>query len=261
MTPRVARILRRLGAGAPVQSVEMRLVHAQIGGRAVNFCINRPRDVIQRQHVKGQFYEAPELADLAAVFPAGGTFVDIGANIGNHTLWAALFMGASKVIAFEPNPKAIDVLVPNVAVNGLTGIVDLSHLGVGLGAAASEGFGVQRAPGNLGAAQLEEGTGALTVERADVLLKGIAPDMIKIDVEGMEIDVLAGLSGVLERCQPILFVEVDTHNAEAFSAWLNSSGYATAKSYKRYAENENHLVAPTAALASVTAALATGVPA
>jgi len=255
MNARVARLLRDLSDGAPIQSAQMQLTHAVIEGRVVNFCITRPRDIIQSQHMKGRFYEAPELADLARVFPHGGTFVDIGANIGNHTLWAALFMGAGRVIAFEPNPKAIEILVPNVMVNGLSDVVDLSHLGLGLGAEASGGFGVERMPGNLGAAKLAAGTGDLRVERADSLLEGQTPDMIKIDVEGMEMDVLAGLSGVLSRCRPALFVEVDASNAGAFADWSAQNGYAVAKTYSRYEDNLNHLCVDAAAVSHAQSVL------
>jgi Met-10+ like-protein len=54
---------------------------------------------------KGVFYEREELEIIATHFK-GGTFVDIGANVGNHSIFAAKFLGASKVIAFEPNPTA-----------------------------------------------------------------------------------------------------------------------------------------------------------
>ncbi|MEL7100004.1 MAG: FkbM family methyltransferase [Pseudomonadota bacterium] len=255
MNARVAHLLRDLSDGAPIQSVQMQLTHAVIDGRAVNFCITRPRDIIQSQHLNGRFYEAAELADLARIFPRGGVFVDIGANIGNHTLWAALFMGAARVIAFEPNPKAVDLLVPNVMINGIGDVVDLSHLGLGLGAQASSGFGLERTPGNLGATKLEAGAGYLRVERADGLLRDQTPDMIKIDVEGMEMDVLSGLSGVLKRCRPALFVEVDTANADDFAAWCDANGYAVAKTYSRYEDNLNHLCVDATALSQAQTAL------
>jgi len=239
--------VRRLIAGrAPVVSPTLRVVHAHVGGRLVRFCSSMQRDPIQRHHRAGAFYEAEELAALTPLFPRGGTFVDIGANIGNHTLYAALFLGAGRVIPFEPNPLAWELLVTNVLLNDLTGVVALDRLGVGLADRAQGGFAMEARDRNLGGARMLAEGGSLRVERGDAMLADETPDLIKIDVEGMEMAVLSGLDGLLDRCAPVLMVEVDNDNAEGFGAWVARRGYVTLHTHARYAANRNHIIVPEA---------------
>ena len=256
MIPRIKRIQKRLRLGRPVESVKLQIVQARVLERAVTFCVNMKNDPVQRNHRRGQFYEMSELSRLASVFPKGGVFVDIGANVGNHTLFAALFLGASRVIPFEPNPKAFELLVSNVLVNGLRDTVDLSKLGVGVSDAQGGGFAMQDRDRNLGGAKMLEGQGELEVHRGDALLEGVTPDFIKIDVEGMEMQVLAGLSGVLERARPVMMVEVDNAVEADFLAWVTAQGYALFATHQRYRLNKNHLICDAGDLDRLTKAYA-----
>lgn len=255
MNKRIERVLRRLRQGKPIESVEMQLIHTRVRDVAVTFCVNRDRDPIQRKHRKGMFYEPKELFELTDVFPEGGTFVDIGSNIGNHSLFAGLFLKAGRIIPIEPNPLAIELLLQNLIVNGLLDRVDLSHVGHGVSDVASGGFAMDDRPRNLGGAQMVEGAGDLRVERADVLLANDTPDFIKIDVEGMELKVLASLEGVLARCRPIILVEVDNPLADGFHDWVRAAGYGVVRSYKRYASNTNFMIADAARVEALNAKL------
>ncbi len=242
MTPLVTRILKRLRLGRPVESPQVTLVHAQVMDKDVTFCVNMENDPIQRNHRRGGFYEMHELREIAEIFPKGGTFVDIGANVGNHSLFAALFFGAGKVIPFEPNRLAFQLLIENVLVNGLRDKFDLSKLGVGVSDAQQDGFAMEKRNRNLGAAKMLAGKGKLSVYSGDELLEGIKPAMIKIDVEGMELQVLNGLKKVIKAARPIMLVEVDNTNEEAFLAWAKTQKYAVLKTYQRYRLNKNHLL-------------------
>ena len=184
MTPEINKILKRLRLGRPVQSRALELTHVRIGEQKVIFCTDMENDPIQRNHRRGQFYEGKELNGLKEVFPKGGTFVDIGANVGNHSLFAAMFLGAGKVVPFEPNPRAYRLLINNVLVNGLEQVFDLSKLGVGLSDMQEGGFAMEKRARNLGGAKMLPGEGKLQVFKGDTLLEGIEPAMIKIDVEG-----------------------------------------------------------------------------
>lgn len=254
--PRLAHTLRSLADGEPVQSVNLQLVHARVLDVPVTFCVNRKNDPIQRHHRRGTFYELTELQALRTVFPKGGVFVDIGANVGNHTLFAAQHLLASRVIPFEPNPLAYDLLIQNVLVNGLRGVVDLSKLGVGLSDSRSGGYEMEERRRNLGAARMLPGEGDLQVYRADDLLPEVRPDMIKIDVESMEMQVLDGLSGILDHCRPVLLVEVHVDNDDAFAAWMDRAGYAVIITYQHYKSNRNYIIADRAKAAEMQQQLA-----
>ena len=251
MRPGPTRHYRRLSRGRGRECGPLSLVHAQILGKPVTFCVDMENDPIQRNHRRGQFYEQRELRALASIFPKGGTFLDIGANIGNHTLFAALFLEAGRVIPVEPNQRAYNLLVNNVIVNGLRDTVDLSCLGVGVSDERSGGFAMERRDRNLGAARMIAGQGDLEVFRADALFAEETPDFIKIDVEAMELKALAGLTGLLARCRPLIMVEVDNENDAAFEIWMHENGYASLNVHQRYKTNKNHLIVDEARLAEL----------
>ena len=231
-----------MASGAPVGFDGVLLTSAKVHGRQMFFATDKRRDPIQRHHRNGTFYEEADLALIRQHFPAGGCFVDIGANVGNHSLYAATFLCAAKVIPFEPNPKVIRLLMANMALNGVTDVVRFDHLGMGLSDAPGEGFGVEERSTNLGAARLLEGEGDIPVTTGDLALTDEVPDFIKIDVEGMEIGVLNGLAETVKRCQPMMLVEVDEANYAAFEAWMAAHSYRALEVIQRYATNKNFLV-------------------
>ncbi len=199
----------------------------RIAGAEIAFAVDNPTDAIQRHHVAGTFYEPEELDLIAAHCPPGAVYVDIGANIGNHLLFVAAFLAPARLIPFEPNPEAISLLRANVEANGLSGITDLSHLGVGVSDREEEGMGLAFTPINLGGARMRKG-GTIATRTGDAMLAGVTPDFVKIDVEGMEMAVLAGLSATLARARPVILVEVHDANLAAFRGWLAGAGYRKA---------------------------------
>ena len=254
--PKAVRRLRRaLRKGKPWSSPKIQLTHAEVLGRAVSFCTNKRRDPIQRSHRNGTFYELEELSRLRAVAPRGGVYVDFGANVGNHSLFFALFMEARQVIPVEPNPLAYELLVANTIVNGLSDVIAFDRLGVGVSDTHAGGFAMEETRRNLGGARMLAGEGEIDVYSGQDLLRDVAPDFIKIDVEGMEMQVLEGLGDVLDRSQPMIFAEVDNENAKSFAAWARAHGYEIAFSLQRYRSNKNHLLVPAADAARVRAAM------
>jgi FkbM family methyltransferase len=233
-----------LEGGASYLFHDLKIATCVIDGKPVNFATDMKRDPIQRANRNGVFYEPEELELIRQHFPAGGVFVDIGANVGNHSLFVGRFLAPSKVIPFEPNPLAYRLLLVNVAINGLTGVFDLSHIGMGLSDKEQAGFAMTERQKNLGAARMVEGAGDIAVIRGDDALAGIVPDFIKIDVEGMEMMVLAGLGETIGKSRPKILIEVDNKNAADFFEWVDAAGYAVAETIERYPVNKNHFLIP-----------------
>ncbi len=236
--------LGRLAQGAAVEFPPMNVVRARIEERDVTFCCNMHRDPIQKKHRAGTFFEAEELSQLRGLLPRGMRMLDVGANVGNHALFFALFHGATRIVVIEPNPLALAPLVANIVMNGVQDVVDMSALGIGLSNTSEGGFGMKRHDRNLGATRMRPGKGDLQVHAGDDLFDGEDFDFIKIDVEGMEMKVLAGLEKTIQRCKPMMFIEVDDDNAEAFSVWLSEAGYRTRSQLRHYGVNENYLIEP-----------------
>ena len=213
-------------------------------GTSMRFLVSNPFDLIQRHHAEGKVYEAEELALIAEHFERGQTFVDVGANVGNHAVVAACHLGAAQVIAFEPGLTAHTVLVVNRALNGLS---RLEIRKLALSDQPGETLLVTPQPHNLGGSHLaEEGFGQrVETARGDDLLKDRAVDFIKMDVEGHEMKVLDGLSQTVASRRPKLFIEVDDTNRPAFDIWCAANGYDAAATFRRYSTSENVLATPS----------------
>jgi len=136
--------------------------------------------------------------------------LDIGANIGNHTLVFSRY--ADTVYSFEPIPEIFSVLSRNIAQNGIENVHAFNK-------ALSDSCGRQviyiNREGNLGASSLHRKTGdteeaVIDSVRGDDFLSesGIERvDLIKMDVEGHEFNVLAGLEHAISRCRPLVIME------------------------------------------------------
>jgi len=66
---------------------EGKIVHFRKGGRDIRFFVVDPEDTIQAVHLSGDFYEREELEIIEQFWRPDGVFVDIGANVGNHTIF------------------------------------------------------------------------------------------------------------------------------------------------------------------------------
>jgi FkbM family methyltransferase len=184
--------------------------------------------VIEREQMRGQFFEPDELRYLAGRLPRGLKIVDAGANTGNHTVFFAAVMEAERVLPIEPHPRAAAAVQASVSANRL-GNVDLSCLGVALGASAGRLRPVLSAGGGLGATRyVPDPDGPITVAQLDELAPGPV-DFVKIDVEGMEMDVLASASALIARHRPALYIEILDANVRPFMAWVDAHGYRVEK--------------------------------
>lgn len=136
--------------------------------------------------------------------------LDIGANIGNHTL--AFATVASRVHAFEPIPRIHALLRQNVEQNALP---DVTLHAVALSDSDGEATIHMVTDGNYGASSFDQRAGvseAVTVQRrrGDALLAELGVgkvDFIKIDVEAHEVYVLRGLMDTLQRQRPFITME------------------------------------------------------
>lgn len=236
------------------------VVRTVILDQPIQFFITNPRDSIQKHHARGTFYETEELEIIRQWCPPGAVFCDIGANIGNHALYALKFLHPAKVILFEPNPEVIRILLTNLGLNGVLDRCDVTNLGIGLSDVPAENRAISAPRGNLGGGRIvesDQADGGIPLRRGDDVLQDMAPTFLKIDVEGMELAVLAGLSDTIARHRPTIFIEVDQVNRAAFLDWLAAQNYAVKARYRRYRANENFLIVPRRAARPEAAEAAT----
>jgi FkbM family methyltransferase len=221
------------------------VVHISYEGTPYDVFVLDANDHIAQMLMKhGSFYEKEELELIRKHVPENAFVIEVGANIGNHTIYFEKVLRCRNNIVFEPNPPAVRALRLTMQLNGLQR-VDTSYLGLAL--SDGNGNGEMSTPAtNLGGASFSPNEdGSIRCVAADDLLGDqVVADFIKIDVEGTEMRVLAGMKQLISRCRPLMFIEVDASNEDAFHEWLQTWAYEIRESYKRYRPNKNYLVAP-----------------
>lgn len=209
-----------------VEALEQEPVFMPIryGDRTLRLPYTGLNPVIEREQMRGLFFEEEELDYLAERLPRGLRILDVGANTGNHTLFFAAAMEAETVIPFEPHQRAAAAIRALVAENRLAN-VDLSWLGVAVGAAEGRLRPNPVTSAGLGATSfVEDANGSARLATLDAMVAGPV-DFIKIDVEGMEMAVLAGAAGLIARRRPFLYIEVLDGNVAELTAWVDGHDY------------------------------------
>ena len=156
-------------------------------------------------------YEKGILTFLQSNLRKGDCFVDVGANIGLMSIFASNCVGnEGQVLAYEAHPKTAELLKENIGLNQLLNIQVCQY------ALGSE-EGQTKIYDNW---QINRGGASLIVKTNDSVAfdieihqldnkipSNLIPKVIKIDVEGFELEVLKGASETIKRFQPILIVE------------------------------------------------------
>jgi FkbM family methyltransferase len=173
----------------------------------------------------GTFYEhdvLERIRDRLGAARRTGAAVDAGAFIGTHAVFFARMCDLAPVLAFEPNPATFPVLVENVSVNGASDAVVCLNAGVGSASGAGEIIpGGHQNQGMTRIAVCAAAAGAVPMTTIDVQASSRSLGdlaLIKIDVEGAELDVLDGAREVIAAHRPVLCIEI--HTAENVRAAL-----------------------------------------
>jgi len=194
------------------------------------YVVYNPNDVYIGKAIEryGEYAEQ-EARALRSFCESGSIVVEVGANIGTHTQMLSRRVGASGfVYAYEPQRIVFQTLCANLALNSMVN-VDARCAAVG----ADAGF--VRIPdidytreGNFGGVEVSRYPQGRRVRqvRLDDDLEVDRLDLIKVDAEGMELDVLLGAAGLLRRFKPLLYVENDRQEkSEALIRHIMGIGY------------------------------------
>ncbi|MDB5900997.1 MAG: methyltransferase, FkbM family domain protein [Ramlibacter sp.] len=176
-------------------------------------------------------------------FGPGVVAVDGGANVGVHTIeWARQMHGWGRVLAFEAQEYVFYALAGNLAINNCW---NASARWCALG--ETEGHIDIPEPdylqaGSFGSLEVRKRQNTefigqeVSYAAEDCIRTPMTTidaqqlerlDFFKLDVEGMEMEVLRGARNTLERCKPIVLVEIIKSDAAAIGAFFKSLGYET----------------------------------
>jgi len=234
------------------------VVDAHIRGHTLRLLVKDPKEYLQSYWARGEIYEhdlfgssrtrraASWLLDHVrrridgrrrlgmlgwiATRYRGGTFLDVGSCIGNHALFFSVVCHAHEVISFEPVAELRAHQGELLALNDVTNV--RIH-GCALG--AREGMvRIERSDPahNAGMSTIREGSSGaeVPVRTLDAVLAEAPPRapvrLVKVDVEGYNLEFLRGAVRTLEEHQPDLFIECETTaGRDQVAAFLKPLGY------------------------------------
>jgi len=195
---------------APFDSVLIPTRHGPMWGLRADAYITRSLEFY------GEYCKAEADLFRQLVVP-GMTVVEAGANIGSHTVMLARACAPGRLIAFEPQQRAFQLLCANLTMNEIAnaaaypealgaadGVVELPVVDY----AAAGNFGAV-APHPAVAAGEPWREGRTVRLRPLDALELPACGLLKVDVEGWEAGVLRGALATIGRCRPVLYVEND----------------------------------------------------
>jgi len=186
-------------------------------------------------------WEPEETAFLQSRLQEGQTVLDIGANLGWFTLVAASKIGSTgKVHAFEPRPETLAMLSKTIALNTLERVVEVwpYALSDAEGELLLNWADKTDNPGHSFLSKTETSianheSARVKSVRLDDLLPDVAPDVVKIDVEGAEPLVMRGALNALRRKKPVIL-------SELFPDQLKSVSGVTTAEYIAQMEREGY---------------------
>lgn len=197
-----------------------------------------PVDLIQKVIVNnGKFFEEDILISLDKKLKLNkeSVILDIGANIGNNSIYWAIVDNVKKVYSFEPIKETFDILSKNIDLNNLQNKVIINNIGLADKDCLSS-IKNSYSLSNIGGTSLKENNNGIfkltTLDKyIDNDFKDNKIDFIKIDVEGFEYEVLLGAKETLQKYKPKIFIEIFENNIKKVNTLLEEYGYKKILNY------------------------------
>ena len=203
----------------------------------------------------GEMHEPVVTLELVSRLKGAKVFADVGAHLGYFACIAGAVFPNLNLYLFEMNHNLVDLIERNLSANKLNGAQLMNKavsdrrrkisyedksVDAGLSMAVED---VQSSDAGEGLAQGE------SVSLDEFFAGKDAPDVVKIDVQGAEMQVLRGAKGIIERHSPILFLEVHPKLLGSFGTsvqeiheFLESHGYDRIRLITEHREEERRLV-------------------
>lgn len=162
---------------------------------------------------RGEYHQNDTVELLSTFLTPESVFVDGGAHIGSIAI--PLARTAGRTIAYEADRKTCAILQHNATQNAVS--VDVRQKGIG--ATITHGKIQTVREGNAGAHTLLEGEGDIDIVPLDEDLSGF--DVLKLDVEGMELAVLQGADRIIAEKRPVILFEVNLSQLRAHTTSLH----------------------------------------
>jgi FkbM family methyltransferase len=209
-----------------------------------------PKSSIEGMLLSQGFFQKAVFETMSAFVKPGSLVLDIGANVGAYAIPVARAFPGCEVHGFEPNPAMAGRLRENIALNCMSSGSNLQVMPFALSDAKGQMtlYAVTRIEGNPGLSSLrEESLGTAGYEAIDVAVETLdglygdspqAVSVIKIDVQGHELQVLRGGQRVIERSRAAIVFEHEdglfADAAEAAAVKAATAAFLAEVGYRAY---------------------------
>lgn len=179
---------------------------------------------IQKCWQAGYFYEHGMLDFIRDCFTDGLTYIDLGSCIGNHSLFFSVIMKAKQVYSFEPVKKLFDFQKKIYSLNNCQNITAFNY------AIWDKNSKVEIKESdfehNAGMSKIDlVGDFVVTCKKLDTALPKLTElHLIKIDVEGGNNEVLSGMTNILAKFKPAIFIE-SVEDTDYITGFLKEFNY------------------------------------
>jgi len=202
--------------------------------RDVKIKIDRSRSIGAAIYWTG-FHEFHELLFLNRFLTRDMVFADVGANLGEYTLFAAKRVKNGKVLSFEPMPKMTALLQENIKLNGFQNVRVMNY-GLSDKEATLPIHEIEGADDGLSTFFIGDLKSRGTTEASLKALDAVAGelgiqriDFIKMDIEGAELYALRGAVNTIRKYRPTMMVEINSHS-------YKSAGYSVEDIFKFFSD-------------------------
>ena len=204
--------MREAGIPESVTDAPVHLIDGVVDG-GVDLHLFREGDPVSSYLARGMLWHPPIIKVLAQMMKPGKVFVDVGAHIGLFSIIAAkAAAGAGRIVSFEPDPVNRAVLTMNARANGVDLDIRDCAIAAEVGEATLFTSEDNRAIHSIVPEPRLEPSGLVQTSTLERELEGLDRlDLIKLDVQGAEPDIIAGIGDLLFRFDraPIIIMEVN----------------------------------------------------
>lgn len=206
-------------------------IYQLVNGRHGRFLVNPHDEYIGKSLIAyGEWGEA-EVRLFEQLLRPGDIAVEVGANIGSHTVPLSKAVGSSGTVhAFEPQRLINQLLCANLALNDCHNVhTHLAAVGRELGQVEmctvppyhDCNYGGVSVGADYGSDAVMEKVPLLTLDSLNLP----RVDFLKIDAEGYDLYVLQGAHATIGRCRPVVFVEANDQGYADIAHFLGNNGY------------------------------------
>ncbi len=227
--PESLAVVKKLRSVVDFLSAGHKIASIEFGGTKLSFFITGDNWELESTHISGQIFEEDEVRSIIESCPWNGTFIDIGANCGNHSITVAKLRPDVKVIPIEAEPRAAEILTQNVKTNALDNI-DLSHIGKAI--AREAGQTVLQWTSSVSSTRPSSDEYGIRVGNI-TLPELLTPNaFVKLDIEGPELNIIKSSIEEITKCQPLIMIEALHPSLDGLDERLISLGLTIEREFE-----------------------------